>query len=862
MIRFAPLSALVLLCACAPRLAAQSTNSGTVLGTVVDPSGAALPGATVILSNPIRQFSRTEIAGGHGQFRFRNVPFDSYTLIAQSPKFQSAVQALEVQSTVPVAVTLKLALAGAATTVTVEAAGATAPTLSPTAQTNLDRTVITEMPTRSIGSGLSDLITYSSPDVAADSNGFFHPLGDHAEQTFVIDGQPISDQQSKLFSTSLPANAIESLDLITAAPSAAYGDKTSMVVEATTRSGLGASRPHGSWDAYYGSFGTVGENATFSLGNSHWGNFMALDSVRSGRFLDSPEFSPFHDVGNNGEVFDRLDFQPNANNIFHLDLLGARNWFQIPNTYDQVASGQDQRQQVLSFNIAPSYQHIFSATTLITVDPWLRRDHVNYYPSGNPFADQPATLGQDRYLTNLGGKVEVAYSAAHQNLTVGTQIMQTRLQEEFHLGLTNPLFNAVCVDAGGNAVAAPGVNSPSLCAGAAPGDAANPSFMPGLLPFDLTRGGSQFQFQGATNINEAAAYAQDGLTLGGLNLSAGVRLDHYAGLVTYTGVEPRLGFAYRLRPTGTVFRGSYARAYESPYNENLILSSATGAGGLATNVFGAYAAVPLQPGRRNSFDAGLQQNLGPYFQIDGDYFWKYTTSAFDFDTLFNTPITFPITWAQSKIDGFGLRISSANIHGFTLDDNLGHTRARFFGPETGGIIFNSPLDTGAFRINHDQAFQQTTNLTYRHGDLWTTFSWRFDSGLVAGAVPNLASVLALDGDQQQTIGFYCGTQVATLTAPITSCTLPYGQWGAKYVAIPAPGTENNDTNPPRIASRNVLDASLGDNNLRATELGVLTARLSVTNLANKCALYNFLSTFSGTHFLAPRSVQLNLGMRF
>ena len=578
--------------------------------------------------------------------------------------------------------------------------------------------------------------------------------------------------------------------------------------------------------------------------------------------MDTPEFSPFHDIGNNGEIFDRVDFQPNPDNSFHLNLLGARNWFQIPNTFDQLGSGQDQRQRVISFNIAPSYQHIVNPKTLITVDPWLRRDHVNYYPSGNPFADQPATLAQNRFLTNIGAKVDFAYTNAHQNVTVGTQIMQTRLQENFHLGLTDLLFNAVCDDASGNPVLAPGVTDPSQCASAVPAAAPNPGFMPGLLPYDLTRSGTLFQFQSAKNVNEAAAYVQDAVTVGGLNLSAGVRVDHYAGLVAYTGVQPRLGFAYRLRPTGTVLRGSYARAYESPYNENLILSSATGAGGLASNVFGAFAGVPLQPGRRNGFDAGLQQNLGRYLQINGDYFWKYTTNAFDFDTLFNTPIAFPITWAQSKIDGLGVRVSSVNIHGFTLQANLGHTRARYFGPETGGIIFTSPLATGAFRIDHDQNFQETTNLTYRHGDIWATLSWRFDSGLVAGAVPDLASILALDGDQQQTIGFFCGSQVATLATPITSCGLPYGQWGAKYVSVPAPGTENNDTNPPRIAARNIFDFSLGDDNLRRTELGTLVARLSVTNLTNQYALYNFLSTFSGTHFLAPRSVQLNLGMRF
>src|SRR5260370_17440517 len=84
----------------------------------------------------------------------------------------------------------------------------------------------------------------SSGAVAADSNGFFHPLGDHAQTSFSIDGQPISDQQSKQFSTQIPLNAIQSMELITGAPPAEFGDKTSLIVNAVTRSGL-AQKTHG-----------------------------------------------------------------------------------------------------------------------------------------------------------------------------------------------------------------------------------------------------------------------------------------------------------------------------------------------------------------------------------------------------------------------------------------------------------------------------------------------------------------------------------------------------------------------------------------------------------------------------------------
>src|SRR5258707_8104742 len=135
------------------------------------------------------------------------------------------------------------------------------------------------------------------------------------------------------------------MEIVSGSPAAEYGDKTSLVVNANTRSGLG-QKPTGSWLVHYGSFGTVGQEATLGLGSAHWGNFAVLNTERSGRFLDTPEFRPIHDVGTTGTFFDRIDFLPTGKDSFHLNVLGARNWLQIPNTYDQRR--QDQRQKVVS----------------------------------------------------------------------------------------------------------------------------------------------------------------------------------------------------------------------------------------------------------------------------------------------------------------------------------------------------------------------------------------------------------------------------------------------------------------------------------------------------------------------------------
>jgi hypothetical protein len=118
----------------------------------------------------------------------------------------------------------------------------------------------------------------------------------------------------------------------------------------------------------------------------------------------------------------------------------------------------------------------------------------------------------------------------------------------------------------------------------------------------------------------------------------------------------------------------------------------------------------------------------------------------------------------------------------------------------------------------------------------------------------------MNGDEQQQIGAFCGNVFATLTNPITSCNSPV--FGATRVRIPASGTENDDKNPPRIAPRHLFNAGIGFNNLLRTDSYKAAARVTVSNLTNVVTLYNFESTFSGTHFVTPRSVQAEVALTF
>ena len=211
-----------------------------------------------------------------------------------------------------------------------------------------------------------------------------------------------------------------------------------------------------------------------------------------------------------------------------------------------------------------------------------------------------------------------------------------------------------------------------------------------------------------------------------------------------------------------------------------------------------------------------------------------------------------------------MRATLNSVHGFSAFSVLGHSRSRLFSPEIGGINFGAAYAPVA-RPDHDQGFEQTTNLQYQFSreylrGLWLGLTWRFDSGLVVVSFPDYATALALTGDEQQQIGLYCGNIFATVAQPLRTCTSPH--YGAALIHIAPLGTYNADRNPSRIAPRNLFDLAIGTDRMWAKDNYAIGAKLTVVNLVDNRALYNFLSSFSGTHFLAPRTIQAELSIHF
>ena len=192
------------------------------------------------------------------------------------------------------------------------------------------------------------------------------------------------------------------MELITGSLGAEFGDKRLVLAQVISRLAcagvvasaisIPATAPSAPWGGGFG------------LGFARrCGQLWPSTAPRSGRFLDTPECIPYHAIGNNQTIFDRLDHQPTGKDVFHSEPVRARNW-----TADQTTSISPQRrirrQRALTWNIARRATSTRSIRTR-------RADHqpgtsasdqFNYYGSRDVLDDQPATQNQQRQLLNWG----------------------------------------------------------------------------------------------------------------------------------------------------------------------------------------------------------------------------------------------------------------------------------------------------------------------------------------------------------------------------------------------------------------------------------------------------------------------------
>jgi outer membrane receptor protein involved in Fe transport len=775
---------------------------GSVQGTVKDPTGALVPNAKVTVTQPVTGYRQTTQTDTQGTFKLVNLPFNTYKVHAEAAGFQPADESFDLESTVPLNVDLALSLEQATAAVTVSTdAGAMLETDRTSSDTDLNQSIL-ERPLGAAPSRAIETMVASTPGFVTDDNGRMHPRGSESQVQYVVDGVPVTDNLSAIFSTSLDARTLRTVEVLTGGIPAEFGDKLAGVINVNTRSGL-EGPTQGGVSFSGGSFSTGEVAADFSTHTKRFGFITNLSASTSQRYLDPPTLDNFHNFGRTGKAFFRFDYQFDANNTIKAVINVGGSNFQVPNRFIQELAGQHERQQLRDNSQNITYQHIFSPNTVAQFSFFHRQSNAKLLSTPSSV---PVVADQDRTLQNYGGIGSVALTRGSHNIKFGGQFTITPIDEHFSFYPTVPFPDLE--DGNGNVFPNP-VNS---------FNAANP-----------------FLFNGSKTGRTLSAYVQDRFTLAkNLTLDLGVRYDNYKVLISEQALSPRLGIAYYIPKTQTTLRASYNRLFQPPPAENLLLASSPEAAAISpiAVLSGITTVLPILPDKENAFEAGAQQLLSKLFRLNLTVYQKRIENFSDKDQFFETGIIFPIAISSGRVTGEEVRLESTDIHGFHTFASYANARAYGVTPITGGLFLGENpqdllIDGLKFANDHDQRNELQFQASYNHrpSGLYATFGARYDSGVPVDVEP--------------------GTTLGDFVAAGFDPRL--------YNEI--------DFQRGRVRPRTVLDFSVGAD-LMQKERVSMNVQFDIQNLTNELFLYNFESVFSGTHVGYPRLFSGRLSLRF
>ena len=522
---------------------------GSVQGVVKDPGGALVPNATITVTQPITGYRQTTQTDAQGSFKLVNLPFNTYKVRAEAGGFQPAEESIDLETTIPLILELSVSLEQTTAAVTITTGGAAM--LEPdrtSSDTDINQTIL-ERPLGAAPSRAIESIVASTPGFVTDDNGRMHPRGSESQVQYVIDGVPVTDNMSAIFSTSLDARTLRTVEVLTGGIPAEFGDKLAGVINVNTRSGLeGPTQAAISLSG--GSFSTGEAAADFSTHTKKLGFLTNLSATTSQRYLDPPSLDNFHNFGRTGKAFFRLDYQFDANNTLRgVFNFGGSN-FQVPNRVTQEIAGQDQRQRLRDNSQNISFQHIFSPNSVAQFSFFHRQSNARLISNA---LSTPVVANQDRTLQNWGGIGSLALTRGSHNIKFGGQFTITPVDEHFSFYPTQHFPDLE--DEDGNVFTNPVNNF----------NAANP-----------------FVFNQSKTGRTLSAYVQDRFTaFKNMTLDLGVRYDNYKLLIGEQALSPRLGFAYFIPKTQTTLRASYNRLFQPPPAENLLLASSPEAAALS-----------------------------------------------------------------------------------------------------------------------------------------------------------------------------------------------------------------------------------------------------------------------------------------
>ena len=667
-------SLVVIILLCCTTAFAQ--NVGTISGTVKDPQGLSIPGATVTLANRVSQAGQNAISDERGRFTLSNVAYGTYVLNVSLSGFTTVEQVIEIRSTVPIARDIQLKVGGVSETVTVSA-DSLLETSSTGSHIDLGATMIDQLPSSTPSKQLSAMLL-SAPGFIPSQNGRVHVRGSHGQIQYVVDGVPLTDEYSEAFANPLDPRYVKSAEVMTGGIPAEYGGKLAAVVDITSKSGLDEPRAvFGNASINAGAFGALDSGMTIGGRISpKVGYFLSGGGNRTDRYLDSPTTDNFHNAGRAERFTGKLEFRPTDTDFVRAVVAVDGSRFETPNRPDAQAAGVDVTQHLTDNSQTVTWLHQFGNAASLDVVAYRRSASAAL----EALSAIPIAATQDRSLDHQGVNAAFSVTSGMHRFKAGLQYDRNPVAEHFRMS----------------------------------GDDV------GLFAFDGRQVGQNVGF-----------FLQDTLSpLPDLHVSVGVRYDHYKLLVEETAISPRVGVAYHVHDSGTVLRASYNRIFMPPFSENLLLSSSAAARALSPNADQRGADVLAE--RQNAYEVGVQQALGSRAKLDVAYYRKDIRNIADVDQFLDTTVTFPLSVAKGLAQGVEARLDVPLQRGVSGYVSVSRATILLTAPLTGGLFLGElPAAGEQFYADHDQRWQSQFGMSFEHPSrrLFGSVSGRYDSGI-------------------------------------------------------------------------------------------------------------------------------------
>ena len=704
---------------------AQSTT-GELRLTITDPSGLGVK-CTVGLVSQLNEYDNTFTTDDQGKMDARRLPYGIYHLQIQAQGFAVISETVEIRSALPLDRTIQLKLTSVSESVKVTDTNTLMDPYRPGSVNELGSESIQNRLTAIPGRGLQDLVN-SQPGWLYEGNAVLHPRGSEYQTQFVVDGIPLTDNRSPSFGPeAAPADDVESLKIYTAGFPAEYGRKMGGVVEVNTlKSGGSGLQGHltlfgGSYDTaaastqlqYTEGKNTFGVSGSGSM-TSHYLNPVVPENYTNTGTIGSFSGSYERDLTEK----DRLIFTF-RNELARYQIpneLVQQNGAYLPNSDNDtgcppvppdeeppdcvyIPGGQLQTGDNFESMGIATYQHIFSPDAM----GWLRfmaRGNSSDFNS-NP-ESWPLIATQHNYFNDIYFNGSVAIHHGRNEWKVGVESDNIFLHE--NTAYVMPYCE----------------------------DLANPQCPINLGIFDT--GATTFAFTGSDPELDQSAYIQDLIRLGNWTVNAGLRWDHYQLLVNKNAVSPRVA-ASRFFPTLNLnIHGAYDRIFQTPSNENILLSSSPEAETLDTSA--PAVQLPVEPSQGNYYELGATKAFLNKLRVDANLFRRDVNNYADDSQILSTGISFPIAFRKAIIYGAEGKIEVPNWGPFSGFVSYSYIVGNVWNPVTGGLFLGDDASAALTRTTGHSPDSQDQRNTLRARvryqiipRLWMALGCDYNTGL-------------------------------------------------------------------------------------------------------------------------------------